>query len=133
MRSRHKLAPPLGPSPACVTQSCFKAFLELFPALLLRVCAALYSRKVMLYRCHSLIMLAHCLFELCLGFLHRSFPQGTCLRRSGFFLLPLSFAAPLLFLERGSGAAVGLLINFLSFGGFCFCRPQRSRRPWCRR
>jgi hypothetical protein len=61
MRSRHKLAPPLGPSPACVTQSCFKAFLELFPALLLRVCAALYSRKVMLYRCHSLIMLAHCL------------------------------------------------------------------------
>ena len=52
-RSRHKLAPPLGPLPACVTQSCFKAFLELFPALLLRVCTALYSRKVMLYRCHS--------------------------------------------------------------------------------
>ena len=81
----------------------------------------------MLYRCHFLVMLTHCHFELCLGFLHLGFPQGTCLRRTSFFLLPLSFAALPLFLERGSGAAVGLLINFLGFGRSCFCRAALCR------
>ena len=108
--------------PACLAQCCFQAFLELFPAFLLRVCAALHGRKVLLNRCRSLVMLALRIFKSRLGFLHRSFPLRAGLRRSSLFFLSLSFAAQLLLFKRGSGAALRLLIDFPFFGGFSLFR-----------
>ena len=111
-----------GPLLACLTQSCFQARLELFPAFLLRISTALHSRKVLLYRCRGLVMLALRIFQRRLGFLHRSLAAPKFLCRGGLFLLTLPFAAPPLLFKTGSGAAFRLLIELPRFGMFGFVR-----------
>jgi len=91
-------------------QSCFQAFLELFPASLLRVSTALHSRKVLLYRGHGLVMLALPLFEAASAFSHRSLAAPEFLRRSSLLLLSPPFAAPPLIFKSGRGAAPRVLI-----------------------
>ena len=116
------------PLPACFAQCCFQALLELIPAFLLRVCAALHVRKLLLNRCRSLVVLAPRIFKSRLGFLHGSFSSRAGLRRRSLFFLSLSFAALLFFLIRGGGAALRLLIDFGSLVGFAlsgFALPGR--------
>ena len=118
VRSRHKLARPRL-LPACLTQICFKAFLELFPALLLRVCAACTAARSCSIAA-SVLSCSRSASSSLLGFLHRGFPLRSGLRGSSLFLLSLPFAALLFFLQRRSGARSAVSSIFWALAGLAF-------------